>query len=192
MVVELLYNSVKTEVKSVEFESQWQLQPVELSFGQLSRRPVELQAVELETRCGRESHTRPKRLGAQMSWGPEKMLIRCSKESQHPAEWSPAPGEQEIPNVDGHNNEVKILQLMFGFQLPLTVKPHTTFSNPCNKVRGNILLKKSSCVFILPACVCHYHCVCYSLRRYVSSIYMYISAWISRWQYNTTTQKLYW
>ena len=25
--------------------------------------------------------------GAQMNWGPEKMLIRCSKESQHPAEW---------------------------------------------------------------------------------------------------------
>ena len=24
-----------------------------------------------------------------MNWGPEKMLIRCSKESQHPAEWTP-------------------------------------------------------------------------------------------------------
>ena len=26
-----------------------------------------------------------------------------------------------------------------------------------------------------------------SLRQYVSSIYMYISAWISRWQYNKDT-----
>ena len=56
----------------LEFESQWQLRPV-----------------ELETRCGKESHIRPKGLKALMSWGPEKMLIRCSKESQHPAEWTP-------------------------------------------------------------------------------------------------------
>ena len=40
---------------------------------------------ELEMRCGKESHTRPMGLEALMSWGPEKMLIRCSKESQHPA-----------------------------------------------------------------------------------------------------------
>ena len=38
----------------------------------------------------------------------------------------------------------------------------------------NIFIKKSSCV-------------CYSLRQYVSSIYMYISAWICRWQYNNKT-----
>ena len=37
--------------------------------------------------CGRESHTRPKGPGTLMSCGPEKMLIRCNKESQHPAEW---------------------------------------------------------------------------------------------------------
>ena len=37
-------------------------------------------------------------------WGPEKMLIRCSKESQHPAEWAlglqlSSPREQERQNV---------------------------------------------------------------------------------------------
>ena len=37
-------------------------------------------------KCGRESHTRPKGLGSLMSWGPEKLLIRCSKGSQHLAE----------------------------------------------------------------------------------------------------------
>ena len=68
MGVELLYNAVKTEVRcQFEFQS------------------------ELERRCGRESHTRPKGLGALMNWGPEKMLIRCSKESQHLAEWTPGP-----------------------------------------------------------------------------------------------------
>ena len=63
MGVELLFNSV-------EFGSQSSCQ-------QTSR--------ELETRCGKESHTRPMGLEALMNWGPEKMLIRCSKESQHPA-----------------------------------------------------------------------------------------------------------
>ena len=40
---------------------------------------------ELETICGKESHTRPMGIEALINWGPEKMLIRCSKESQHPA-----------------------------------------------------------------------------------------------------------
>ena len=95
----------------------------------------------METRCGRESHTRPKGLGALMNWGPEKMLIRCNKESHHPAEWPPglrlsSPGERERHNVDGHKSGGQNISVLFGLQLPLTVKPHTTFSNPCNKVRG--------------------------------------------------------
>ena len=54
--VELLYNAVKTEVEAVgSGRGSWQL-----SFGQRVRVPV-------ETRCGRESHTRPKGPGAQMS-----------------------------------------------------------------------------------------------------------------------------
>ena len=56
---------------------------------------------------------------------------------------------------------VRILQLLFGLQLPLIRKPWITFSNPCNKVRGTyIFLKKSSCVFII------------------------VSLWCCRWQYN--------
>ena len=39
----------------------------------------------------KDSHTRPKGLGALMSWGPEKMLIRCSQESHNPSEWAPGP-----------------------------------------------------------------------------------------------------
>ncbi len=66
MDVELLYNSVKTRSQTVRDRT------------------------ELETRCGKESHTRPKGLGVLMSWGPEKLLIRCGRES--PADggpWSP-------------------------------------------------------------------------------------------------------
>ena len=47
--------------------------------------------VEDRTSCGKESHTRPTGPSGSPDgvWGPEKMLIRCSKESQHPAEWTP-------------------------------------------------------------------------------------------------------
>ena len=63
--VELLYNSVKTVRDQLK----------------------------LETRCGWESHAMPKGLsGPLMIWGPEKLLIRCSKESHHPAEsWAAGP-----------------------------------------------------------------------------------------------------
>ena len=53
---------------------------------------------------------------ALMSWGPEKMLIRCNEESHHPAEWAlglrlSSPGERERHNADSHNFGVKIFQL---------------------------------------------------------------------------------
>ena len=60
-----------------------------------------------------------------------------------------SPREQERHNmtvITGGKN----IAVMFDLQLPLTCSPWTTLSNPCNNVRGKILLKKSSCVF-LPA-----------------------------------------
>ena len=33
-----------------------------------------------------------------MSWGPEKMLTRCSKESHHPAEWASRPPVEHQEN----------------------------------------------------------------------------------------------
>ena len=93
------------------------------------------------------------------------MLIRCNTESQHPAEWALGlrlsnPREQERQR-DDHNSGVKILQFMFGLQLPLTVKPHTTFSNPCNKERGKYFVKEEflrryHCVGMYPAYICIY------------------------------------
>ena len=37
-------------------------------------------------------------LWALMSWGPEKILIRCSKESHHPAEWASGPPVEHQEN----------------------------------------------------------------------------------------------
>ena len=137
----------------------------------------QLSCSQLELRCSREHHTRPKGLGALMSWVPEKMLIRCSKDSPHPAEWAlglrlSGPGERERHNVDGHKSGGQNISVMFGLQLPLTYK---TLSNPfptlTNKVRGKyIFLKKSSCVFIIFV----YSCVCCSLRGYVFCMNMYM------------------
>ena len=54
-------------------------------------------------------------LEALMSWGPEKMLIRCNKESQHPAEWTPglrlSIRRTRKTQRDGHKFGVKIFQL---------------------------------------------------------------------------------
>ena len=71
--------------------------------------------VPVEWSCGKESHTRPKGLGALMNWGPEKTLIKCSKESEHPAEWTPglrlSIRRTRKTQRDGHKFGVKILLL---------------------------------------------------------------------------------
>ena len=61
------------------------------------------------------------------------------------------------------------MKFMFGLQHPLTCKPWTTLSKPCNKMRGEYL-KRSLFVssFLRPLFL-----RLLSLRRYVSSIYMY-------------------
>ena len=55
---------------------------------------------------------------------------------------------------------VKILKFLFGLQHPLTRKPWNPFQTLAIKWEVNILLKKSSCVFII------------------------VSLWCCRWQYN--------
>ena len=62
------------------------------------------------------------------------MLIICNKVGPRPPVEQPY--RTRKTQRDGHNSGVKILKFMFGLQLPLTVKPHTTFPNPCNKERG--------------------------------------------------------
>ena len=56
------------------------------------------------------------------------MLIRCSKESHHPAEWAPGPPVEHQENnkdttLTAIRVGVKILKFLFGLQLPLMRKP---------------------------------------------------------------------
>ena len=101
-------------------------------------------------------------------WGPEKLLIRCGKESHHPAEWVlglrlSIRRTRKIPKLTAIRVGVKILQFMFVLQLPLTRKHWATLFKPYNKVRDTIFLSRS-----LPA-----------------SAFIIVSLWYCRWQYNT-------
>ena len=106
-------------------------------------------------------------LGALMSWGPGKLLIRCSKESQKPSRvglwassWAALENEKNT-TLTAIRVGVKILQFLFGLQLPLTCKPWVTLFEPLQiKWEVHIFIKKSSCVFII------------------------VSLWCCRWQYN--------
>ena len=60
-----------------------------------------------------------------------------------------------------------MLQFMFGLPFPLTVKPHTTFSNPCNKVRGKYFYKEVFLRRLLLRLINLF-------RQYVSCMYMYM------------------
>ena len=85
-------------------------------------------------------------------WGPEKLLIRCSKEIQHPAEWTPGPPVEHQENEkDTTLTAIRVggqdITVMFGLQLPLTWKS-------CNKVRGTYFSKE---VFLrLSLLLCRY------------------------------------
>ena len=62
----------------------------------------------------------------EMSWG---------RESQHPAEWAPkSPVEQPRRTGKkrgyGHKSGGQYVAVLFGLQLPLTVKPLSKLSNP--------------------------------------------------------------
>ena len=77
---------------------------------------------QLETRCGRESHTRPR------------------GSSETPMEWTPASGEQERHNVTVITVGSRYYSLCLVSSSLSHANPWTTLSNPCNKVRGKIYL----------------------------------------------------
>ena len=124
------------------------------------------------TRCGREGHTRPR--GPLETpdgvWGPEKMLIRCHKESQHPAEWALGLRlnirRTRKTQHDGHNSGVKIWSLCSVSSTLSHANLEQPFRTLAIKWEVNIFLKKSSCIF-LPAslscvvysCICLWYCV---------------------------------
>ena len=91
-------------------------------------------------------------------------------EADHPAEWAPRPPVEHQKNektqCDGYKFGVKKFQLCSVSNSLSHANLEQPFSNPCNKVRGNILLKKSSCV-----CLCH-------------CVLIIVSLWCCRWVYN--------
>ena len=73
---------------------------------------------------------------------------------------------------DGHNSGVKIWSLCSVSSTLSHANPWTTLTNPCNKVRGKYVVKE---VFLRPLFVrLSFIMRLLSLRRYISSIYMYI------------------
>ena len=77
--------TIKHSISKIQWAIVWALNYYLTQLSSGCQSSCQQTSRELETRCGKESHTRPMGLEALMNWGPEKMLIRCSKESQHPA-----------------------------------------------------------------------------------------------------------
>ena len=75
---------------------------------------------------------------------------------------------------DGHNSGVKIWSLCSVSSILSHANPWTTISDPCNKMRGKMLLKKSSCVFLQA----------FSFMR-LSLMLCRCDAWTCKWLYNT-------
>ena len=78
------YFSLMT-IKHSHSKIKWASNDYIIELSSTSQSSCQESSRQLETRCGRESHTRPRgALGNPDGiWGAEKMLIRCNKESQH-------------------------------------------------------------------------------------------------------------
>ena len=93
--------------------------PVELKIGRSYRRYVVGKATS-----GRRG------LWALMNWGSEKMLIRCRKESHHPAEW-PLDLRSSIKEQERHNVTVISLGSKYFSYVRSPAPSHTqTLNNP--------------------------------------------------------------
>ena len=97
--------------------------------------------------------------GSQLVWGPDPLVTRCGRESQHPAEWAPGPPveqpwRQERHNADGHKSGGEYIAVLFGLQLPLTHKPF--------QIKWEVYFFKEVFARL------------YSLRQYAFCLYMYI------------------
>ena len=109
--VELLYNSVKTEVRQLE-------------IGRSYRRDVVRKSIP-----GRRGSGPPIELGSREV--ADKMQQRKPSSSRELGRWASswASGERERHNLDGHKSGGQNIAVMFGLQLPLTRKLWITLSN---------------------------------------------------------------
>ena len=129
---------------------------------------------QLETRCGRENHTRPR--GPSESPDGVDPNIRRTRKTQR----------------DGHNSGVKIWFLCSVSSTLSYANPWTTLSNPCNKLRGEYFSKKvflrlPSCVFIMRRLFMRLSlslCRCELFYIYMCT---YVDVNLHMWVYNKNT-----
>ena len=147
--------TIKHSISKIQWVIVWALNYylTQLSLGCQSS--CQQNSRQLETRCGREGHTRPR--------GPSE-----SPDGVDPKTSGWISERTRKTQRDGHNSGVKIWSLCSVSSILSYANPWTTLSNPCNKVRGKILLKKSFCVF-LPAfsLLCLYRCVAVNYSTYI-------------------------
>ena len=145
--------TIKHSISKIQWAIVWALNYYLTQLSSGCQSSCQQTSRELETRCGKESHTRPIGLEALMSWGPEKMLIRCYKESQHPAVDPKTSGwaskRTRKTQRDGHNSGVKIWSLCSVSSTLSHANLEQPFRTLAIKWEVNIFLKKSSCVFLL-------------------------------------------
>ena len=122
--------TIKHSISKIQWSIVWALNYYIIELSWVPKQlPVEFQTVE--TRCGREGHTRPR--------GPSKTPdgvdpnIRRTRKTQR----------------DGHNSGVKIWSLCSVFSILSHANLWTTLSNLAINREVNIFLKKPSCVFIM-------------------------------------------
>ena len=116
--------TIKHSISKIQWAIMWALNYylTQLSLGGQSS--CQQTSRELETRCGRESHTRPR--GSSESPDGVDPNIRRTRKIQR----------------DGYNSGVKIWSLCSVSSTLSHANPWTTLSNPCNKVRGEYFCKE--------------------------------------------------
>ena len=75
--------------------------------------------------------TRSQWVGDQMSQRQDVVeKASTQQKAETPGLWLSSPGERERHNADGRKSEGQYIAVLFGLQLPLTVKPWVTLFEP--------------------------------------------------------------
>ena len=148
--------TIKHSISKIQWVIMWALNYYLTQLSSGCQSSCQQTSRELETRYGRESHT------------PTEGAL-----GKPPMELTPTSREQERHNVTVISSGGQNMKFMFGLHHPLTCKPWTTLSNPCNKVRGEyfskeVFLRLPYCVFIMRP----------SFLRFPSCVFIVVSLWI--------------
>ena len=155
--------TIKHSISKIQWTIVWALNYYIIQLSSSPRSSCQQNSRELETRCGREGHTRPR--GTSESPNGVDPNIRRTRKTQR----------------DGHNSGVKIWSLC---SVSSTLS-HATLEQPFRtlaiKSEVKILLKKSSCVFLHASFIPASFCVRLSLLLCRCD-----AAWTCKWLSNTS------